>query len=144
MWVTSQSVTGSHQNSVNSPLRPPRHATIHALVPGRIPFSRRSTCRRTFCRHRFAGHGAGTTAPICRGGGGTRSDALAPACNDTGSPVDAVPAEDKDYAWIRSGTGSVPGADVSESIICPSSLKYNFTNEGGVEGTFRFANWALY
>ena len=30
------------------------------------------------------------------------------------------------------------GAEVPEAIITPESLRYNFTNEGGAGGTFRF------
>jgi rhamnulokinase len=63
---------------------------------------------------------------------------IAPACHDTGAAVAAVPAEDKDYAYISSGTWCIPGAEITEPIITPKSLEYNFTNEGGVRGTFRF------
>ena len=62
---------------------------------------------------------------------------IAPACHDTGSAVVAVPAESGRFAWISSGTWSVLGAEVGEPAITPDSLAYNFTNEGGVEGTFR-------
>jgi rhamnulokinase len=64
---------------------------------------------------------------------------IAPACHDTGSAVAAVPATRRSYAWISSGTWSVMGTETSEPIINPSSLKFNFTNEGGVNGTFRFS-----
>ncbi len=64
---------------------------------------------------------------------------IAPACHDTGSAVVAVPAESENFAWLSSGTWSVMGAEVPEPIINPASLKYNFTNEGGVFGTFRFS-----
>ncbi|RME42177.1 MAG: rhamnulokinase [Chloroflexi bacterium] len=62
---------------------------------------------------------------------------IAPACHDTGSAVVAVPAEDSDFAWISSGAWSVLGAVVPEAVITARSLAYNFTNEGGVNGTFR-------
>jgi rhamnulokinase len=64
---------------------------------------------------------------------------IAPACHDTGSAVAAVPAEAPGFAWISSGTWSVVGAEVPEPIITHHSLAYNFTNEGGVCGTFRFS-----
>jgi rhamnulokinase len=64
---------------------------------------------------------------------------IAPACHDTGSAVVAVPAVAPNYAWISSGTWSVVGAEVSEPVINESSLRYNFTNEGGVFDTFRFS-----
>jgi len=64
---------------------------------------------------------------------------IAPACHDTGSAVAAVPAKGSDYAWISSGTWSVLGAELPEPVINEQSLAYNFTNEGGVCGTFRFS-----
>ena len=64
---------------------------------------------------------------------------IAPACHDTGSAVAAVPATGPNFAWISSGTWSVMGSESPEAIINPSSLKFNFTNEGGVNGTFRFS-----
>ena len=63
---------------------------------------------------------------------------IAPACHDTGSAVAAVPAEGSDFAYISSGTWSLMGAEVAEPVINASSLANNFTNEGGVAGTFRF------
>jgi rhamnulokinase len=64
---------------------------------------------------------------------------IAPACHDTGSAVAAVPATAPGFAWISSGTWSVVGAEVPEPVIDEKSLRYNFTNEGGVDGTFRFS-----
>jgi rhamnulokinase len=62
---------------------------------------------------------------------------IAPACHDTGSAVAAVPAQERDYAYISSGTWSLMGVEVDEPVITPQSLAYNFTNEGGVCDTFR-------
>jgi rhamnulokinase len=64
---------------------------------------------------------------------------IAPACHDTGSAVAAVPAAGDHFAWISSGTWSVVGAQVSKPVIDEQSLRYNFTNEGGVCDTFRFS-----
>ncbi len=64
---------------------------------------------------------------------------IAPACHDTGSAVAAVPAEAPGFAWISSGTWSVVGTEVPEPVINEQSLLHNFTNEGGVSGTFRFS-----
>ena len=64
---------------------------------------------------------------------------IAVACHDTGSAVAAVPAEGPGFAWISSGTWSVQGAEIREPLIDQKSLAYNFTNEGGVEGTYRFS-----
>lgn len=62
---------------------------------------------------------------------------VAPAVHDTGSAVAAVPAEGDNWAFISSGTWSLVGMEVPDPIIDEESLKYNFTNEGGVAGTFR-------
>ena len=64
---------------------------------------------------------------------------IAPACHDTGSAVAAVPAEGPGFAWISSGTWSIMGAELPEPVINEQSLAFNFTNEGGVCGTFRFS-----
>jgi len=63
---------------------------------------------------------------------------VAPACHDTGSAVAAVPASTPDYAYISSGTWSLMGIEIKEPIIGSDALRFNFTNEGGVCGTFRF------
>jgi rhamnulokinase len=64
---------------------------------------------------------------------------IAPACHDTGSAVAAVPAEKgSKWAFLSSGTWSLMGMEVDAPIIDAKSLRYNFTNEGGVAGTFRF------
>jgi rhamnulokinase len=63
---------------------------------------------------------------------------VAPACHDTGSAVAAIPTQSRDVAYISSGTWSLMGAEVNEPIITLHSLADNFTNEGGVCGTFRF------
>lgn len=62
-----------------------------------------------------------------------------PACHDTGSAVVAVPAENQDFAWISSGTWSIMGAEVHEPSLSEKALEYNFTNEGGVFGTWRLS-----
>ena len=62
---------------------------------------------------------------------------IAPACHDTGSAVAAVPAQERDYAYISSGTWSLMGVEVDEPVITSQSLDYNFTNEGGVCDTIR-------
>ena len=64
---------------------------------------------------------------------------IAPACHDTGSAVAAVPAQGQDFAWISSGTWSIMGIETREPIINAKSLASNFTNEGGVNGTFRYS-----
>jgi len=64
---------------------------------------------------------------------------ILPACHDTGSAVVAVPAQNQDFAWISSGTWSIMGAEVREPSVNDKALEYNFTNEGGVFGTWRLS-----
>ncbi len=60
-----------------------------------------------------------------------------PATHDTGSAVAAVPAAGDNFAYISSGTWSLMGFE-SETPICNEiAARYNFTNEGGVAGTYR-------
>lgn len=63
---------------------------------------------------------------------------IAVAGHDTGSAVVSVPAENKNFAYISSGTWSLMGIEIDEPIVSEESYKLNFTNEGGVDGTIRF------
>jgi rhamnulokinase len=63
---------------------------------------------------------------------------IAPATHDTGSAVASIPADGKDWAFISSGTWSLMGMEVSHPICTNAALEHNFTNEGGVCGTYRF------
>lgn len=67
-----------------------------------------------------------------------RIPVIAPATHDTGSAVAAVPASTPDYIYLSSGTWSLMGVELNQPFITAQSLEYNFTNEGGVCGTFRF------
>ncbi|MDE5839727.1 MAG: rhamnulokinase [Muribaculaceae bacterium] len=62
---------------------------------------------------------------------------VAVAGHDTASAVAAVPTPDKDYAYLSCGTWSLLGIENEGPIITEKSLEYNFTNEGGVDGTIR-------
>lgn len=63
---------------------------------------------------------------------------VAVAGHDTGSAVAAVPAENERFAYLSCGTWSLLGIETQDAIISKESFEYNFTNEGGVEGTTRF------
>ncbi len=63
---------------------------------------------------------------------------VAVAGHDTASAVAAIPASDEKFAYLSCGTWSLLGIEVSDPIINKYSLAYNFTNEGGIEGTTRF------
>lgn len=62
---------------------------------------------------------------------------IAPGSHDTASAVAAVPAAGPDYMYISCGTWSLVGTEVREPVINEQTLSLNFTNEGGVGGTFR-------
>lgn len=61
---------------------------------------------------------------------------IAPATHDTGSAVAGAPLVE-DWAFISSGTWSLVGAERRTPLINAEILRHNFTNEGGVYGTFR-------
>lgn len=57
--------------------------------------------------------------------------------HDTASAVAAIPADQKDFAYLSCGTWSLLGTEVAEPVINEKALDWNFTNEGGVGDTFR-------
>ena len=62
---------------------------------------------------------------------------IAVASHDTGSAVAAVPSRGENWVYISSGTWSLMGIESQIPIISEKTLNLNFTNEGGVQGTFR-------
>lgn len=60
------------------------------------------------------------------------------AGHDTASAVVAVPAENREYAYLSCGTWSLLGIESNHPIITDDSFRHNFTNEGGLDGTTRF------
>jgi rhamnulokinase len=67
-----------------------------------------------------------------------RTRVIATASHDTAAAVAAVPAEGDAWMFISAGTWSLVGMEVEKPIISGAALRYNFTNEGGVGGRFRF------
>lgn len=57
--------------------------------------------------------------------------------HDTGSAVAAVPATEQSFAYLSCGTWSLMGTEVDHPVINDYAQKLNFTNEGGVYGTYR-------
>ena len=57
--------------------------------------------------------------------------------HDTASAVAAVPAREKDFAYISSGTWSLLGAEIEKPLCAESVMNANYTNEGGVDGSIR-------
>ncbi len=88
----------------------------------------------------YPGETVGTLKPeICEELGIDPIPVLAVASHDTGSAVASVPVVgDKDFIYISSGTWSLMGVELDKPNISEDALKYNFTNEGGVNKTIRF------
>ena len=62
---------------------------------------------------------------------------VAVAGHDTASAVAAVPAVDRNFAYLSSGTWSLMGVELPDPVISSYTERWNITNEGGVEGTTR-------
>lgn len=62
---------------------------------------------------------------------------IAVAEHDTASAVAAVPAPDSDFAYLSCGTWSLLGTETKQPVLNEQALELNFTNEGGVKGTYR-------
>ncbi|MGO4347725.1 rhamnulokinase family protein [Paenibacillus sp. MCAF9] len=76
-------------------------------------------------------------ASLCEELGIESVPVYAAAEHDTGSAVAAVPALEKSFAYLSCGTWSLMGTEVDEPVITELSQQLNFTNEGGVYGTYR-------
>lgn len=74
---------------------------------------------------------------ICSQTGLESSKIVSVCSHDTGSAILAVPATDNDWAYISSGTWSLMGVETREPLISSKTFDFNFTNEGGADGTFR-------
>ena len=58
--------------------------------------------------------------------------------HDTASAVVGVPMLSDSCAYVASGTWSLVGLEVGYPVIDAAAHPANFTNEGGVDGTYRF------
>ncbi len=91
-----------------------------------------------FCDIVAPGTKLGKLMPFVDGETGkTGATVVKVASHDTASAVLSVPAKDQDFLYISSGTWSLMGIESPEPVITEDSLKYDFTNEGGVFGTIR-------
>ena len=75
---------------------------------------------------------------VAREAGAAILPVMAVGSHDTASAVAAVPAETERAAFISSGTWSLMGSETPAPVISEQSLAFNFTNEGGVGGGYRF------
>lgn len=78
------------------------------------------------------------TEHVSRDTGIGRIPVIAVASHDTAAAIAAVPAEGENWAYLSSGTWSLMGIETKTALIDRETEAMNFTNEGGVEGTFRF------
>ena len=60
------------------------------------------------------------------------------ASHDTASAVVATPATDERFAYISCGTWSLVGVELERPVVTNDSLRLNFSNEVGVDGSVRF------
>ncbi len=62
---------------------------------------------------------------------------IAVAEHDTGSAVASVPVVEGKYAYLSSGTWSLLGVESSFPVINDTTYSLNYTNEGGINNTYR-------
>lgn len=116
-----------------SAIMDPRTKTIDSRIMDviGIPASR-------FPKIVFPGHKVGTLTKAVKDETGLGDvPVIAVAGHDTGSVVAAVPAEDRHFAYLSSGTWSLMGIETEEPVINRRMFELNFTNEGGINGTTR-------
>lgn len=85
------------------------------------------------------GHIIGTLTPeVQKFTGFDAIPVVAVAGHDTASAVIGVPAKDEKFAYLSCGTWSLLGIETPEPIINEKGFGYNFTNEGGLDGSIRY------
>lgn len=94
--------------------------------------------KETFGRFVYPGEKVGVlTEEVQRLTGLGAIPVIAVAGHDTASAVAAVPAMNRNFAYLSSGTWSLMGVETDTPVITKETEELNFTNEGGVEGTIR-------
>ena len=140
-WLLTGRCAGEHTDAFTTQLLDPRTATWsdelrqalelpRAILPSLIePGSELGPLRKSVAEE------TGMTRPVV---------VIAPATHDTASAVAAVPASSSpsssvppDWCYLSSGTWSLLGVEVPHPAINAETMRYNFTNEGGVAGTTR-------
>lgn len=74
---------------------------------------------------------------LCEELGIESAPVIAVAEHDTGSAVAAVPAKEQSFAYLSCGTWSLIGTEIGAPVLTERARELNFTNEGGVYGTYR-------
>lgn len=65
-------------------------------------------------------------------------DVIAVCGHDTQAAMAAVPATEKDFAFLSCGTWSLLGTELDEPVLDENSLRLNVTNEAGFGGKISF------
>lgn len=65
-------------------------------------------------------------------------DVIAVCGHDTQAAMAAVPASEKDFAFLSCGTWSLLGTELDEPVLDENSLRLNVTNEVGYDGKTSF------
>jgi rhamnulokinase len=63
---------------------------------------------------------------------------IAPACHDTASAIAGIPHHGDDWAYISSGTWSLVGTPLPQSLRTPQAFAGGFTNLGAADGRVLF------
>jgi len=63
--------------------------------------------------------------------------AVSVGTHDTESAIAAVPAGDEPFAFLVCGTWSLLGTEMNAPLLTPETLELEFSNEGGVGGTYQ-------
>jgi rhamnulokinase len=63
---------------------------------------------------------------------------IAPACHDTASAVAGIPAQEENWAYISSGTWSLPGSLLDQPIASDEARSAGFTNLRAASGQYCF------
>lgn len=91
------------------------------------------------CEIRDSGTTAGMLLPAIREELGLpETKIINIAAHDTASAIAAVPAREKDFLYISSGTWSIMGIESPVPIISETSFAHNMANEGGYGRVTRF------
>lgn len=65
-------------------------------------------------------------------------DVIAVCGHDTQAAMTAVPASEKDFAFLSCGTWSLLGTELDEPVLDENSMRFNVTNEAGFGGKTSF------
>lgn len=93
--------------------------------------------RRLFGPLRQPGFSLGPVKPEIAQAIGYAPEVILPPAHDTAAAVLGAPLEPGD-AFLSSGTWSLLGAEIDAPVLTREARLKGLTNEGGVEGTYRF------